>query len=129
LFVVLDTNVLVSAFWSRDSNPAKIVSLVLNDNITPCFDSRIMSEYSGVLYRKKFGFERWEIHQVLTQIENNGLSVVPMPLSIHFVDEADKKFYEVSKHCNARLITGNVRHYPRDPLVVTPAAFLADLKT
>ena len=126
MFVVLDTNVLVSAFWSRDSNPAQIITLVQNNVIIPCFDSRIMREYRGVLYRKKFGFERWEINQVLAQIEDIGLSVAPVPLSIHFIDEADKKFYETAKHCNARLITGNVRHYPRDPQVVTPAAFLAD---
>jgi putative PIN family toxin of toxin-antitoxin system len=128
LLVVLDTNVLVSAFWSRDSNPAQIITLVQNNVITPCFDSRIMREYRGVLHRKKFGFEKWEINQVLSQIENDGLSVVPVPLQIPFTDEADKKFYELAKHCHARLITGNIRHYPRDPLVVTPAAFLADLK-
>ena len=128
MFVVLDANVLVSAFWSRDSNPARIVSLALNSIITPCFDSRIMNEYRGVLYRKKFGFEKWEINQVLAQLENDGLSVVPVPLSIRFVDESDKKFYEIAKHCNAPLVTGNIRHYPRDPLVVTPADFLAAFK-
>ena len=126
MFVVLDTNVLVSAFWSKDGKPSRILALVQNGFLTPCFDSRIMTEYRGVLQRKKFGFEAWEIGQVLTQIESDGLSVVPVPLSIPFIDEADRKFYETAKHCNASLVTGNVRHYPRDRLVVSPAAFLTD---
>jgi putative PIN family toxin of toxin-antitoxin system len=128
LFVVLDTNILVSAFWLKDSKPARIVSLVLNGIITPCIDSRIITEYRGVLHRKKFGFEKWEINHVLAQIENDGLSVVPVPLAVSFIDESDRKFYETAKHCNAHLITGNVRHYPHDPLVITPAAFLAARK-
>ena len=111
MFVVLDTNILVSAFWSRDNKPARIVSLALNGIITPCFDSRIIREYQGVLYRKKFGFEKWEINQVLAQIINDGISVVPVPLSIPFIDETDRKFYETAKHCHARLITGNVKHF------------------
>lgn len=124
MFAVLDTNVLVSAFWLKDSIPARIVSLVLNDILTPCFDSRIMLEYRGVLHRKKFCFEEREINQILALIENEGLSVVPVPLSIPFIDESDRKFYETAKYCNARLITGNIRHYPQDPCIVTPAAFL-----
>ena len=125
MFAVLDTNVLVSAFWSRDGKPARIIALVQNGVITPCFDFRIIEEYRGVLQRKKFGFEKGEINQFLSQIENDGLSVVPVPLSIPFVDEADRKFFETAKHCNARLITGNVRHFPQDILVVSPADFLA----
>ena len=39
-------------------------------------------------------------------------------------DEEDKKFYEVAKYCNAKLITGNSRHFPKDPLVVTVTDFL-----
>ena len=127
MFVVLDTNVLVSAFWSRDGKPAKIISLVQNNILTRCFDSRIISEYRGVLHRKKFGFEVWEINQFLAQIISEGLSVVPVPLSVPFVDEADRKFYEMAKHCKAVLVTGNVRHYPRDSLVMSPAAFLASI--
>ena len=132
MLAVLDTNVLVSAFWSKDGKPyaayaaSRILALVQNGCVTPCFDSRIMAEYRGVLRRKKFGFEAWEINQILTQIESDGLSVVPLPLSIPFIDEADRKFYETARHCNAKLITGNVRHYPRDPLVASPAAFLGE---
>ena len=127
MFAVLDTNVLVSAFWSRDGKPARIISLVQNSLITPCFDSRIMEEYRGVLQRKKFGFEKWEINHFLAQIKSDGLSVVPVPLQLSLIDETDRKFYETAKHCNAWLITGNIRHYPRDPLVVSPAIFLSKI--
>ena len=41
-----------------------------------------------------------------------------------FVDEADKKFYEVAKFCGAVLVTGNLKHFPEDPLVMSVADFL-----
>ena len=46
-------------------------------------------------------------------------------LNIPFADEDDRKFYEVAKQVNAKLITGNLKHFPEDPLVTTAADFLA----
>ena len=39
-------------------------------------------------------------------------------------DESDRKFYDAAKFCNAYLLTGNKKHYPKDPLVLSPAEFL-----
>ena len=50
MLVVIDTNVLVSAFWSRDGVPAQIMALLLNQKIVPCYDERIMQEYEEVLF-------------------------------------------------------------------------------
>lgn len=41
-----------------------------------------------------------------------------------FMDEADKKFYEVAKFCGAKLITGNTKHFPNDEIVLTVSEFL-----
>ena len=46
------------------------------------------------------------------------------PLYDEFVDEADKKFYEVAKHCGATLITGNIKHFPSDEIIMTANDFL-----
>ena len=35
-----------------------------------------------------------------------------------------EKFYEVAKHCKAKLITGNRKHFPEDQDIVTPRDFL-----
>jgi putative PIN family toxin of toxin-antitoxin system len=127
--VVLDTNVLVSALWSKRSEPARLVALVQNGILIPCYDHRILSEYNDVLRRDKFGFTEWEVTDLLNQLEYDGLSVVPAPLNIRFVDEDDRMFFETAKYCNAKLITGNQKHYPRDPLVVSVSGFLADYLT
>ena len=128
MYVVLDTNVLVSALWAPEGSPARILALVLNGRLTPCYDSRIMMEYKEVLGRKKFGFSKWETEALLGCIEDFGLSVVPVPLSLSFTDEEDKKFYEAAISCGAMLVTGNLRHFPaEDALVISPADFLASL--
>lgn len=122
--VVIDTNVLVSSLISMNGSPARILDLVLNKAITPCFDSRILSEYQSVLLRPKFNFLESDVNELLSFIKLVGISVTPSPINDKFVDEADKKFFEVSTHCNAILITGNIKHFPSDETIVTPARFL-----
>lgn len=124
MLVVVDTNILVSSLWSNDGAPAKVISLILNDAIIPCYDYRIMCEYREVLERPKFGFSKSEIDSLLDWIEIIGRSVVAEPCDIRFIDEADKKFYEVAKFCHAKLITGNLKHFPDDPDVLSVADFL-----
>lgn len=126
--VVIDTNVLVSALWSKDGSPAKVVSMVISGTLEPCYDYRILNEYREVLHRPKFGFSDSEINSLLDWFETNGRSVVVAPIEEQFVDEADKKFYEVAKFCQAKLITGNIKHFPTDPLVVTVSDFLEQHK-
>ena len=46
MLVVIDTNVLVSALWSKDGSPARVVSMMLSDIITPCYD--YSDEYSEI---------------------------------------------------------------------------------
>ncbi|MCM1136212.1 MAG: putative toxin-antitoxin system toxin component, PIN family [Clostridium sp.] len=122
--IVLDTNVLVSALWSSDSKPAGIVNAVLGRRFTACYDYRIINEYYNVLRRPKFHFSEWEIQSLLEFITSNGISVVPAPLpDIYFADKTDRKFYEVAAFCHARLITGNIKHYPQDSCVITVADF------
>ena len=124
MLAVIDANILVSALWSRNGSPAKVLSLVLNGKVIPCIDSRIMHEYRAVLSRPQFGFTGHEIDALLSWFEDYGFSVVPEPLEDAFIDEADKKFYEVAKHCGAVLVTGNLKHFPSDPQIVNAATFL-----
>lgn len=122
--VVIDTNILVSSFWSKDGAPAKIISMVLNGILTPCYDYRILNEYRNVLLRPKFGFSKNEVDLLLDWFRFYGKSVIPTPLDIKFNDEDDKKFYEVAKFCNAKLITGNLKHFPKDKDVMSVIDFL-----
>lgn len=124
MLVVIDTNILVSALWSKNGTPAKILSMVISGNLIPCYDYRILGEYREVLARPKFKFSNGEINSLLEWFADNGRSVVAEPLDVAFTDEADKKFYEVTKFCGAKLITGNRKHFPEDKQVLTVSEFL-----
>ena len=124
MLVVIDTNILVSALWSRSGAPARAVGLVLSGHLIPCYDHRIMLEYRQVLQRPKFRFRPSEINALLDWFKQTGRSVIPAPVDISFVDEADRKFYEVARYCGAVLITGNLKHFPNDDAVMSVSDFL-----
>ena len=122
--VVIDTNVLVSALWKQRSNAGFLMFNVVMGLIRPCYDSRIMEEYIEVLGRKKFGFHAVDVQKLLKAFSVNGIFITPKPLlDIEFIDEDDRAFYEVAKYCKAPLVTGNTKHYPDDPIVVTLTDF------
>ena len=122
--VVLDTNILVSALWTKIGNASAIVSLIFLDKIVPCFDHHILEEYRAVLRRPRLSFPQGQVDELITEITNRGLSVTVSPSVIVLPDEADRKFYDVAKFCKAYLITGNAKHYPKETGIISPAHFL-----
>lgn len=112
--VVINTNVLVSALWTKNGTCANILYKVLNYELTIVYDQRILHEYKEVLQRPKFGFTKDEVKSIMDFIENEGLCIVAKPVDIEFIDESDKKFYEVAKTLDCNLITGNKKHFPED---------------
>ena len=124
LKVVLDTNVLVSALWTPEGNCSVIAGLVFTDKLIPCFDHRILNEYRAVLSRPRLSFSLGQTEQFLREITGRGLLVTVSPSTFPLPDEGDRKFYDVAKFCEAFLITGNTRHYPEEPMIMTPAQFL-----
>ena len=123
--IVLDTNVIVSAFINPDGIPAQIFNLTFSGKIILLYDNRILSEYEEVLKREKFAFENEWINIIIDFIKSEGEFIASEPQSCKFEDEEDKKFYEVAKSGNAKyLITGNKKHYPKDKLIVTPKEYI-----
>jgi len=124
--VVIDTNILVSALWSEQGKPAMILTLIINDLLIPCFNAEIVQEYTGVLSRPhlSFHFKKARVDVIINKIKADGLSVVVKPSSIAFVDESDRAFYDVAKASGAYLITGNSKHYPDEPFILSPSQFL-----
>jgi putative PIN family toxin of toxin-antitoxin system len=125
--IVLDTNILVSALWNRQGSPANVVKRVLESELTMCYDSRIMAEYTDVLHRPEFPFETADIHGLLDGVKHKGLSVVVSKTEVIFTDDDDRMFYEVAEFCKATLITGNTRHYPEKSFIMTVSRFLESL--
>ena len=124
--IVLDTNVIVSALLIPVSLPAKILETVLKRRAVIVYDNRILTEYIDVLFRDKFKIDKTQINLLLDFIKKEGEFIFADPIIFSFTDEADKKFYEVYKSGMAQyLITGNIKHFPKEAGIVTPGKFLA----
>ena len=122
--VVLDTNVLVSALWSKQGNPSRIVEMIFTKEIELYYSPEIMEEYSDVLSREKLSFPEEKVKHLLQEIAKNAILSNPTVSTVGFTDESDRKFYDTAKENDATLITGNGKHYPDEPRILTPLAFL-----
>ncbi len=125
--VVLDTNVLVSALWKRPSHPAAILDFVALRQLQPVYSAEILQEYKTVLLRPGFKFSLYDVINLIDLISKEGLSFIAPPSSLPFIDESDRKFYDISKSAHAYLITGNKKHYPNEEFVLSPASFVEKL--
>ena len=128
---VIDTNVFVSAFWNRniESPPRRIYRALMDRQFIPLYSEEIISEYNDVLHRRKFGFRTEEIDELITIVRTFGEKISPAAPGIEmFPDPDDRIFYCVAlaaQSDNALLVTGNARHFPQAPFIITPADFAA----
>lgn len=131
-YAVIDTNVLVSALLSskEDSAIVQIFNKILNGEILLVYSNLIIKEYREVLSRKKFGFSKDITDYLLSAIEKYGILVDPTPSGILLPDRKDLPFYEVvleRRDDNTYLVTGNIKHFPAEPFIVTPGELLGIL--
>ena len=126
-YAVFDTNVLVSAMITSNSDSAtvKVLELVATGRIIPLYNSEIITEYYEVLHRSKFNLRENDIANMLEMLVEQGISSHRVATSEQFVDVDDVVFYEIalSKE-GAYLVTGNTKHFPKTPIVVTPSEML-----
>jgi putative PIN family toxin of toxin-antitoxin system len=122
--IVIDTNILVSALWQKDGNPASVIEKVLAGELEPAYDDRMMAEYREVLTRSKFSFDNQRVDNLLAAIKLHGIRVQPKPSAIELPDEDDRPFLEVSWAAGAKIVTGNTRHFPEGSSV-TPAELIS----
>jgi putative PIN family toxin of toxin-antitoxin system len=125
--VVLDTNIIVSAFLSSLGKPNRILIMALNGDIQIVLCDEVEAEYRDVLTRPHFKFDSNRVNLVLDQLLSIGMSVDVFKSTIPFDDEDDRIFYDLAKSTGAILVTGNIRHYPTDDAVMPPAEFLRRL--
>jgi len=129
LRVVIDTNVIVSALISPKGNIGKILDLITDEKLRLCYNPEIMAEYKDVLSRPRFRFSNEDRESFIQGVERFGLLVRIPTSSTLLPDEDDRCFYDVARFCNAILVTGNMKHYPVEPFIVTPTEFLALVQT
>ena len=73
--VVLDTNIIVSAFLSPAGPASQIVSLAWQGKLQVCYNQEIMDEYREVLSRPKFKYKipQNDIEEIVETIKKDGL--------------------------------------------------------
>ena len=127
IYAVIDTNVLVSALLSRlkDTSTVQVLQSVIIGDIIPIYNDEIILEYRTVLNRQKFGFPDNLINETLDVIERFGINSSRKETDEQFPDPKDIVFYEVALSVNdSYLVTGNIKHFPKKPFVVTPVEML-----
>ena len=93
--------------------------------ITPVYNEEMIAEYTEVLHRKKFKFNEEDIQVLLGFIMEYGIHTGRIPYEGDMPDEKDRPFYEVSLSMeDSFLVTGNLKHFPQTPKVVTPAELI-----
>jgi len=124
LNAVIDTNVLVSGLITAHGSSAKIINAFKEKHFNLFYSSEMLIEYQDVLYRDGFGFDSKDVDNLLDVISLNGISVAFDASNISLPDEDDRCFYDTAKNSGAYLVTGNIKHYPSDSWVITPAEFV-----
>ena len=126
-YAVIDTNVLVSSLLT--SNPAstiaRIVDAIRQDCIIPMYDDAILDEYQNVLSRDRFGFNVDRVKELISLMRDKGICCERKTVSEIFPDPDDIVFYEVAmSREDSYLVTGNLKHFPMNGRVVSPAEML-----
>ena len=109
----------------------KVLNAIRVGRIRTVYTPEIVEEYKEVLSRGKFRFAPEDVQLTIDAIISNALLLKPHPSGETFSDESDRVFYEVAlagAETGTRLVTGNLRHYPISPIVVTPAQMVAILE-
>ena len=122
-YAVFDTNVFVSALMStrQDSPTVMLLDYVIDERVVLLYNDEILKEYDEVLHRDKFHFSDERIQTVLDLVKT-GLHLDRTRSNEIFPDPDDRVFYEVAlSKDGGYLVTGNFRHFPKTPIVVTPA--------
>ena len=132
ILAVIDTNVIVSALLNHDgeSNPSIVLTSVISGSITPLYNEIILSEYKDVLSRDKFPFRQEDVESTIDLFVKKGILIdSTVPIKDNFSDLDDVVFYEVAMSMEGTyLVTGNIKHFPINSIVVTPAEMVEKLK-
>ena len=122
--IVFDTNVLVSALLSPSGNPAKIYRMFLMGAVEVLFHEDILMEYEDVLFRPHLRIAQEDARSVIQAIRRVGKKADTVTSVVEMPDEDDRIFYDVATQSGAFLITGNIKHFPQKPSILTPTEFL-----
>ncbi len=131
VYAVIDTNIFVSSFITKNQTASTrmVIKSMFKGKIKPLYSSEILEEYSEVLHRSKFHLADKDIQRLLNFIKQHGIDSDRFPYDGEMPDEDDRVFYEVAlSEEDSFLVTGNLKHFPRTPKVVTAAQMMEILE-
>lgn len=129
-YAVIDTNVLVAAMLSSkvDSATVLVINKIISDEVVVLYSQEIIKEYNDVLFRHKLKIDPQLAGRLIEKIIDSGKVIDPHKTNEILPDMKDLPFYEVvmeeKKDDGAYLVTGNMKHFPSKPFIVTPREFL-----
>jgi len=124
--VVLDTNVVVSAVLSPKGIPAEILKRCFSNFLQILCSSEILDEYKRVLSYGKLNIETYTQTGIIDAVREASTLIVPTKSTIVLPHESDRIFYDTAKTGEAVLITGNIKHFPNEPFIMTPSDFMRE---
>ena len=131
IYAVIDTNIVVSALLKMDSYPGSVIVEIFNNRVIPLVNKEIRDEYKEVLNRPKFRFDKNKIKDFLDVFNEYLIDVEVEKSSNNMKDISDIPFYEVyresSKRFETYLITGNIKHFPKENNIMTPKDFIENV--
>lgn len=130
--LVIDTNIVISAFINPHGKPSQIMKMILGREAELCYNSTILSEYESVMHRPKFSgkIDSGNVRRFVDLLKSIGIPFNPLPYnaSLHraekMPDESDRIFYDTARGSGSILISGNLKHFPKEPFIMSPADFL-----
>jgi putative PIN family toxin of toxin-antitoxin system len=128
-FIVIDTNIFVSAAISPAGNPARIAALISKTTeIQVFYSAAILAEYKRVLSYERLNISAETQSAIIDSMIEFGILIEPPVSTIPLPDETDRIFYDTAKASGSILITGNIKHFPTEPFIITPADFVKAMK-
>lgn len=132
IYAVTDTNVFVAAALTHNPNSptARIVDGLFLSEFVILYDNDIICEYRDVLSRKRFNISKEEIDNLIAFVTSKGISSERLTFEQPMIDEKDRVFYEITLSRNdSFLVTGNLKHFPKEPRVISPAEMVEILNS
>jgi len=133
LRVVLDTNVLISAFIFPGGAPEAVYRLVLEGRVEAASSITLLAEFGRVL-AEKFGWEASRAEEATAQIARIAVLVSPSE-TVHEIktDPADDRVLEAAAEAGAAVIISGDRHLLRlgswrGIRILVPSAFIAEFE-
>jgi putative PIN family toxin of toxin-antitoxin system len=111
--LVIDTNVVVSAFINPHGKPSQIMKMILSRKAELCYNTAILCEYESVMYRPKFSgkIDSGNVRRFINLLKSIGISFNPLPdnTKLHTAEkmpgESDRTFYDTARGSGSVLIS------------------------